>query len=177
MSQVYYNLVGEPKSDRIRIVADKIEENPFNFAQSTLGPALSNRKYIGSGVQAGASACVAGFAVQFLGTVGGYEKMRRDHLTRSMYLFRDGSGACDVERYASILLGLPSEWANVIYTTMWPAKWLDPLEIFEPVPSFASPYEDKEKDLVFNNFFFPQSYDASFFLRRLADHFDDKTHV
>ena len=181
MSQVYYNLVGEPKSDRIRIIASKIEDNPFNFAQSTLGPALSSRKYIGSGVQAGASACVAGFAVQFLGTVEEYEDMRLKYTWRDAHLFRDylgayDSDACDVERYANILLGLPSEWASSIYTTMWPTKWLDPLEEFIAMPTFTPQYKG-EKEFSFDNFFFPQAKDAAFFLRRLADHFDNKTHV
>ena len=135
MSPLYPNLVGEPKPDRIRIIANKIEENPFNFSQSTLGPALSSRGYIGSGVQAGTSSCVAGFAVQFFGTVEEYEGIRRDYANSKIYLFRDSLGVCDVERYASLLLGLPSEWANSIYTSMWPRAWLENLEYFAPLPT------------------------------------------
>ena len=129
--------VGEPKPDRIRIVADKIEDNPFWFNQCSLGPSFAHRKHIGTGVGddhlpggnhcpvTKGNACVAGFAVQYLGNLEEYEEIRREFASRGVSLFRDGLGGCDVEKYSTILLGLPSEWANAIYTTMWPAHWLN----------------------------------------------------
>lgn len=173
--QEFADLVGDPKTDRIRIIADKIEKHPFYFCQSTLGPAQANRKHIGSGISTGSSACVAGFTVQFLGTVDGYEGMKLEFLQRGVDFFRDDAygsvyGQCDVERYASVLLGLPSEWAKAIYTTVWPRSWINESVELEPSPIINSTYWSGRN-------LYPKSNDAAFFLRRLADHLEDKTRV
>ena len=154
----------------LRFVADAIEANQLAYAQWAWGASVRNSEVAGTGVSCGTPACVAGFAVQFLG---------HPEVCKAKFEIGGDSISTIMMSYAGHLLGLPKEWARAIFRHgEWPLHW-----VYEPEHEFWDSCSDRTKrispstKLRIGSYFSgivrtPDPYQAATFLRRLADQFE-----
>ena len=71
------------------------------------------------------------------------------------------------------LLGLPLKWAFAIFTINWPAQWfLEKVDELKPFPNKSTIRSVIHPD---DPWIVTTASQGAFFLRRLADQFEDKT--
>ena len=153
----------KPNVNGSRFVADAILQYHDKFDHGAWGAALGTMgtSVAGSGTLCGTPACVAGFAVQYLGKRDQWEKLR--NASSSYYC---------VSEYALYLMKLDGKWGDSLFYS-WPRKWLNP-EIAITVTE--TPIGDREEDED-DDFFWPNAEEAHHVLHRLADQFEEEAKV
>ena len=159
----------------LRFIADAVEKNGDHYVQFGWGAGIHKLDAAGSGVSCGTPACVAGFAVQFLGNPKDYE----------VWFKNDRDNRFSMIGYAQDLLGLPEEWTDAIFRNgEWPLHW-----VYEPKHRFWDNWESYNREKFVSSKLYPiprgrsVNYDtegvrtpnhkqAATFLRRLADQFE-----
>lgn len=160
-----------PNVEMIRRVADLIEQYPELYTQCSLGVTTQHTYFAGRGMRDNEPSCVAGIAVQYFGNP--VELQKSDIPTHQI---DEGEFhrriLAPAERYAMNLLGLPLEWAFAIFTINWPIQWfLEEVDELKPFPNGGGEVGTHPD----NPWIVPTASQGAFFLRRLADQFEDKT--
>ena len=143
----------KPNVQGIRFVADMIELHQNMYHQGMWGDSDENIEIAGTGISCGTPACIAGFAVQFLGNREEYEKNCD---------YADGSWSHITPNYATYLFGLDDNWSDCLFEHFWHSQWLEDGKL-EPLAG-----DDDD------NSFQPSYIDAVRILRRLADQFEEE---
>lgn len=153
----------KPNVNGIRFVADAILQYHDKFDHGSWGAAISLgvSSVVGSGTLCGTAACVAGFAVQFLGNRGEWEKLKKV----------SGNYYC-VSEYALYLIKLEDDWGDSLFYS-WPRKWLNPEIAITVTETPIGDREEGEDD----DFFWPTAEEAHHVLHRLADQFEEEAKV
>ena len=141
----------KPNVQGIRFVADTIELNQNMYEQGSWGESDNHTKVAGTGMSCGTPACIAGFAVQFLGNPEEYE----DNVD-----YMGGSRSPTTSNYATYLFGLDGDWSYALFESYWHSQWLEDGEL-KPLSGDGDA-----------NSFEPSGADAVRILRRLADQFE-----
>ena len=147
----------KPNTAGLRFIASCIDQYPDNFLQSHWGESEYDADVAGSGVSCGTPCCIAGFAVQFLGSEEGYRKCTPNNKR----LLPTGT-------YARHLLGLNPPWELALFFERWPNAWLTSKKI-DPTDS-----SNVNSMMSWEDAFTPTPKDAAIILRRLADQFEEE---
>lgn len=138
-----------PNTNAMRFIADCIRIDSLLFDHGSFGESECDTDVAGTGTSCETPACVAGFAVQFLGNPVEYGK-------RPFSL--------DPSKYAAHLLGLSHKWSDEIFNIgLWPEEWLD-----SEMPIIL----ESDRAICYDKYKLPTALEAEDFLNRLADQFD-----
>ena len=149
----------------IRFIADAIEMNDKMYDQYNFGSVWKEPELAGTGLQCNTPCCVAGFTVLLLGDEKGLKEEQDRVILTKPSLYRKNLYKVGLSNYAKSLLGITVEWSKSIFDcATWPAIWAD---------------EDSTIKLVTErnydcDFIYPTAEQAAFFLRRLADQFEEE---
>lgn len=158
----------QPNVAAIRFIASCIQHYPDNYYQGSWGSSEFNAKLAGVGPACGTPCCIAGFAVQFIGSPKGYISIG------GLLISEKGRALYPVSTYASKLLGLTYGWYSILFSERWPNCWLD-----EDIPLPVDLSDEQGINMVLNVrmgailSFRPTPEQAVFVLNRLADHFEN----
>ena len=141
----------KPNIQGIRFVADMIELNQNMYDQGVWGSSDECTEIAGTGISCGTPACIAGFAVQFLGNPNEYEENVD---------YTGGGWSHATPNYATYLFGLDDDWSSSLFESYWNSQWLKDGEL--------KPLFGDDDDYSFE----PSDVQAVRILRRLANQFE-----